>query len=77
MLVRIAVNHELLQQAPDFVEFLRNYETELSHTNEALAFMETSGGNVDDAAEWFLREYEELWTSWVPVDVAAKVKAAL
>lgn len=75
--VRIAVNHQLLDQAPDFVEFLRNYETDLSHTNEALAFMETTGGNADDAALWFLREYEELWTQWLAPDVAAKVKAAL
>lgn len=77
VLVRIAINHELADTAPEFVEFLRNYETELSHTNEALAFMEDSGGTPDDAAKWFLTEYEALWTPWVPADVADKVKAAL
>lgn len=75
--VRIAVNHQLLKRTPDFVEFLRNYETELFHTNEALAYMELSGGDAHDAARWFLREYEELWTQWLDADVAARVKAAL
>lgn len=75
--VRIAVNKDLPARAPEFVEFLRNYETELTHTNRALAFMEESGGSDWDAAYWFLREYEDLWTSWLQPDVAAKVKAAL
>lgn len=75
--VRIAVNETLPERAPDFVKFLENYETELGHTNEALAFMELEGGSVDDAAKWFLREYESLWTTWLNDDVVSKVKAAL
>src|SRR5690606_8245860 len=75
--VRIAVHHGLLERAPELVEFLRNYETELFHTNEALAYMELSGGDAFDAARWFLREYEDLWMQWVDADVAARVKAAL
>lgn len=75
--VRVAVNSALPERAPELVEFLKNYETELSHTNEALAFMELEGGTVEDAAVWFLTEYEDLWTPWVPADVADKVKAAL
>jgi len=75
--VRVAVNKDLLTVAPEVVEFLRNYETELKHTNEALAFMQESGGSDWDAARWFLRECQELWTGWVEPDVAARVLAAL
>lgn len=77
VLVRIAVHHTVLDRAPDFVEFLRQYETELSHTNEAVAQMDDAGGDAQAAALWFLKEYEELWTQWLPADIAAKVKAAL
>lgn len=75
--VRIAVNSDFAEEAPEFIEFLTNYETTLAQTNEVLAFMELEGGDAEDAAEWFLREYEDLWTDWLEPDVAAKVKEAL
>lgn len=75
--IHIAVTRSLPERAPEFVQFLRNYETELEQINAALAFMQTSGGDADDAAVWFLHEYEALWTTWLEPDVAAKVQAAL
>ena len=75
--VRVAVNKDLLVKAPEVVEFLRNYQTELEHTNEALAYMQETGGSDWDAAHWFLREYQDLWTQWVEPEVAAKVLDAL
>lgn len=77
VLVRIAVHHEIMDRAPDLVEFLKEYETTLDQTNEVLAVMEEQGGSAEAAALWWLREYEELWTSWLEPDIAAKVKAAL
>ncbi len=69
-------------RAPEVVAFLQAYETDVAMTLAALAFYD----NVDaptveealmEAAEWFLNEYEEVWTQWVPADIAAKIKAAL
>jgi len=37
----------------------------------------TAEAALMEAAEWFLGEYEDVWTEWVPADVAAKVRAAL
>lgn len=74
--VHIAVTPSLPERAPEFVEFLTNYETELDQVNAALAYMQTTDGEPDDAAVWFMDEYESLWMSWLEPDVAAKVKAA-
>ena len=51
-------------------------------TNAALSFYDdvdapTVEEALMEAAEWFLNEYEEVWTQWVPADIAAKIKAAL
>jgi len=75
--VNIIVNASLLDSAPDMVEFLRNYETTCAQNNAVLAYMQASEASTDEAAIWFLQEYESLWTKWVPSDVASKVKAAL
>jgi glycine betaine/proline transport system substrate-binding protein len=64
-------------RAPEAVEFLRKYETELAQNNAFLAQMQDNDWDYEQAAEWFLREHEETWTQWVPEDVADRVRAAL
>lgn len=75
--VTVAVNKEVEKNAPEVVEFLKNYKTSDQLTSEALAYMETNNASEKDTALWFLKEHEELWTQWVPEDIAEKVKAAL
>ncbi|MGC9323788.1 MAG: ABC transporter substrate-binding protein, partial [Desulfomonilia bacterium] len=75
--VNIVVNSSLLKTAPDVVEFLKKYETTAALHNKVLAYMEDNKANVDDAAIWFLKEYESLWSPWVPADVKENVKEAL
>jgi len=75
--VNIAVNSSLPDRAPEVVEFLRKYETTTAMVNEMLSYMQENKASTGEAAIYFLQEYESLWTSWVPSDVASKVKAAL
>ena len=75
--VKIAVNSSMLKKAPEVVEFLKKYETTQDMANKFLAFMKSKEADTQAAAEWFLKEYESLWTGWVSADVAAKVKTAL
>src|SRR5690606_17185396 len=75
--VTVAVNKDVEKNAPEVVEFLRNYKTSDKLTSEALAYMEDNGTTEKETAIWFLNEYEDMWTPWVPEDVATKVKAAL
>lgn len=75
--VLVAVNKDLQTQAPEVVEFLKNYETSNSFTEEALDFMGENDANPDDTAKFIMKQHEEIWTSWIPEDIAEKVKAAL
>jgi glycine betaine/proline transport system substrate-binding protein len=72
--VTVAVNHQLSEKAPEVVAFLKNYKTSTKMTSELLAFMQDHDGNVEQTVEWFFANYEALWTSWVPAEVAAAVK---
>ena len=75
--VDIAVNSSMLKKAPDVVGFLKKYETTQAIANKFLAYMKVNDANTEQAAEWFLKKNEKLWTGWVPADVAARVKKAL
>lgn len=75
--VTVAVNKDLAEKAPEVVEFLKNYETSSELTNKMLAYMQENDADADEAAKWFLQEYDDLWTQWLPEDIASKVKEAL
>jgi glycine betaine/proline transport system substrate-binding protein len=75
--VNIIVNTSLEKRAPEIVEFLKKYETTQAMANKFLAYMRDEKANTQAAAVWFLKNYQDLWSGWVPTDVAKKVKAAL
>ncbi|MEQ4617862.1 MAG: ABC transporter substrate-binding protein [Corticimicrobacter sp.] len=72
-----AVNTQFSQQAPQLTEFLSRVSIPLGDINETLAHMEESGDDAADVAEWFLKNKSDIWTQWVPADVAERVKASL
>jgi glycine betaine/proline transport system substrate-binding protein len=45
--------------------------------NKMLVWMNSNQASGEDAAYEFLAKYPQVWNSWVPADVAAKIKAAL
>jgi len=75
--VTVAVHKSLLEKAPEVVAFLENYNTSSAITSEALAYMQDNDSTAKEAAIWFLEEYEDLWTSWVPEEIAQEVKSAI
>ncbi len=75
--VNIVVNAEWAEKNPKAVEFLTTYATTTAQANEVLAYMQENEATTDEAAIYFLQEYESVWTKWVPSDIAEKVKAAL
>ncbi|HEY4579215.1 MAG TPA: ABC transporter substrate-binding protein [Savagea sp.] len=75
--VVVAVHKDLPEQAPDVVEFLSKYETSSELTEAGLQYMEDNEVDNDEAAIWWMKEYEDVWTEWVSEDVAEKVKEAL
>lgn len=75
--VMVGANRRFAEQAPAVIAFLGRYQTNATLVNEALAFMEDTGGTAEDAAEHFLSTQAALWTTWVDVTTADKVNAAL
>jgi len=75
--VTICVHSSMSEKAPDVVEFVKNYRTSSQLTSEALAYMLDNEVGTAEAAKWFLKEHQDLWSSWVPEDIAGKVKTAL
>ena len=75
--VNISLNAEFAEAHPDVVDFLDNFETTTPMINAVLAYMQDNEASTDEAAVYFLEEYEDVWTSWVSSDIADAVKAAL
>lgn len=75
--VVIAVHKDLPDQASDIVDFLSNYETSSELTEEALNYMEETEASEEEAALWWMKEFEDVWTEWIDDEVAEKVKDAL
>ncbi|MDQ0314058.1 ABC transporter substrate-binding protein [Amorphus orientalis] len=75
--VSIAVSTEFQEVAPKIVEFLSNYQTTNEMVSEALAYMRDNNATADEAAIHFLQQNPDIWTGWVPDEVAATVKTAL
>lgn len=75
--VNISLNTKFADAHPDVVEFLDNFETTTPMINAVLAYMQDNEASIDEAAVYFLEEYEDVWTGWVSSDVADAVKAGL
>lgn len=73
----VGANKSLLDKAPEVADMFRNWKLNSKTLGEALAYMDETGGEPVDAALWHLKNREEIWTEFVPSDVAEKVKAAL
>ncbi|GGJ71309.1 ABC transporter substrate-binding protein [Virgibacillus salexigens] len=75
--VVVAVHKDMPEQASEVVEFLKNYETSSELTEEALSYMDENNASAEEAANWWMKEHEDIWTSWVSEDIANKVKDAM
>lgn len=75
--VHVYANTKFIEQAPKLVEFLKAYETTNAMVSKALAYMQDTGGTAEDAAQDFLKNNKDIWTGWVPQDVAERVSAEL
>ncbi|WP_164669644.1 ABC transporter substrate-binding protein [Virgibacillus doumboii] len=76
--VVVAVHKDIPEAAPDVVDFLSNYETSADLTEQALNYMnKNEEASAEEAAMWWMKENEDVWTSWVPEDVAKKVKDSM
>ena len=74
MEITIAANSDFVERAPELADLLSKYRTSEPLTNEALAYMMENEIDEREAAVWFLKNKEDVWTPWVPEEIALKVK---
>jgi len=75
--VAVAAVRELRDQAPDVAAMLSKMQYPNAVINDLLAWADKGSYDPEAAAERFLENHEDIWTQWVPADVADKVKASL
>ena len=75
--VLTGVNTQFSEQAPKATEFLSKVSLPVDVVNGMLAEMDAESLEVTDVADRFLKNHADVWTKWVPADVAERVKAGL
>ena len=74
--VHVGANTKFVASAPKVADFLKKYETTGDLVSNALAYMQENNATADQAARNFLKTRADVWSKWVPADVAGRVKAA-
>lgn len=67
----------LRERAPEVRDFLFEFHIPVEVMNELLLYLHESGKDANEVVPWFLTRYEEIWTTWVPSDVAERIKATV
>lgn len=75
--VAVAVTSSLREDAPDVAAFLSKLQVPNDVINAVLAWGDTNSASPEDTAAYFFRNYEDVWTAWVPAEVAERVRASL
>lgn len=65
------------EEYPEVTKFLRNMETHMELISENLAYMRDNDAEAREAAIWFLKNKEDVWTEWVSEEAAQNVKESL
>ncbi|WP_333815796.1 glycine betaine ABC transporter substrate-binding protein [Tabrizicola sp.] len=61
---------------PAVLEYFGKRSWTQAEVSQVMLWMTENQANGADAARWFVQNMPEVWTKWVPADVAEKVKAA-
>ena len=77
MFLNIATNPDFAEANPEVIEFLENWELQDDHVSEFLLKMQEEQLTHEEVAVWFLQEYDDLWSTWLPEDAAERVRQAL
>ena len=77
--ILVAVNAELLDSAPDFVDVLTEWDFNVDGVYKPVFRWQANNpdANTEDAAMWWLRENGEIWSEWVTEDAGAAIGDAL
>lgn len=71
--VTIIGSRNFVDNNTELVEFLSKYETSSQITAEILSYMQTNDVGIEEAATWFMKEKQDVWTTWVSEEAKEKV----
>ena len=75
--VLIMVNQSLPERAPEVLDFLEKWTFKAADQVATEVWMQENNEDTDAGALWFLRNFRDVWASFVPDDVAKRVDEAL
>lgn len=75
--VMITTSNQFAQDNPEFLEFLSRYRTNSAMISDALAHIQDTGANRNEAAKWLLINNPRLLDEWLDPDRAQAVRNAL
>ena len=76
--ILIAVGPDVLQRAPDVVSMLRNWTFNIERYKAVAAWAnDNPDATNNDAALWWLKGNEDVWSTWVTDEAQASIQAAL
>ncbi|MGB3368054.1 MAG: glycine betaine ABC transporter substrate-binding protein [Acidaminobacteraceae bacterium] len=73
----ITVDKATKENHPEVVEFLSKYKTSSALVSEMLAYMMNNDVDIDQTAEWFLKEKQDVWKDWLPADKFEQILTSL
>ncbi|WP_163833598.1 ABC transporter substrate-binding protein [Spartinivicinus ruber] len=75
--IKSGVHTGFAKAAPQLVNFISKVKIPTQEVNKLLAWADEEGAESAEVAQYFLKNYEPLWSQWIPSDIANQVKAAL
>ncbi len=75
--VAVAAVSEIKTKAPNVAEFLSKLQVPNAEISSVLAWGDDNKASPDEVANHFMKNYESIWSKWVPADVASKIKSSL
>ncbi len=75
--IKIAVHETLIERAPELVQFFRRWDFTAQTHIATEAWMNDNNETPDTAAIYYLQNFGDIWSEFVPEDIAARVNAAL
>jgi len=75
--VYTVVTREFARDFTRPMSYINNRQWSNETVNQMLAWMADNQATGDDVAVHFLKNYEDIWSDWIPSDVKARVKSKL
>lgn len=75
--VNTVVVAKFAAENPEVMDYLNKRTYSSDQVGKVIVYMDDQQANGEDAAYYFLQNNMDLWTKWVPAEVAAKVKKSL